>query len=129
MTLTLAQTPAFPPMGRTGLRLAIAMANHWEMLSLQVYFLMGILQRVESFFVFWEIHAPNLEYGSRAEILKIHTAILAGCSVSDREEAHMHQQHLNFTYMGSSRKNTLSFYSNSVSAVRELIIFNFPFFK
>lgn len=47
MTLILAQTPAFPQTGRTGLVLATAMADQWEILTLPVYILMGILQRKE----------------------------------------------------------------------------------
>lgn len=49
ITLILAQIPASPQTGRTGLVLAIAMADQWQMLTLLVYILMGILQREEGF--------------------------------------------------------------------------------
>lgn len=45
MTLILAQTPVFPPTGRTGLALAITMAEQWEMATLLVHISMGILLR------------------------------------------------------------------------------------
>lgn len=60
-TLILAQTAAFPQRGRTGLVLATAMAEHWEILTLLVY--MDILQREEGFLASRDVHASKWETG------------------------------------------------------------------
>ena len=125
MTLILAQTPAFLQTGRTGQVLAIAMADKWEMLTLPVHILRGILQREEGFLAFWEICAsgntdPELKYrrpvGPFWQAFLLHPTSSFSSSLS--QEAHTHHQHLKFTYTGSSTRNSLPFYSKSVTLVQ-----------